>query len=401
MILTVSSLLVMAALTVTGVYIYNSGKVQEPQDNVVDFSALENETPEADKEIALAENNSARNLTSRQEMDGELDYDPYYIEQERILNSQEVSGSAKKAKNEDTAKEEESKQEAPAPAQTALQEESAQEQTQTDTANGPETAMRENVGYAVVEQNNVLNSSGGQEAAALPGGEEEELALGGDSAGEELALGSDSAGEKETAPTADSAGEEETAPAADSMREEAAALTDGSAGEAVAQADNSAAQAEEAAQALQAVADVGQEAANLHFSEADKLSWPIAGNILLNFSMDKTIYFPTLQQYKYNPSLVISSTQGTSVTCAADGIVTSVYKDAQTGNTVVTDLGDGYQLTYGQLDSVAVEEGDFIEAGAFLGEVAAPTKYYTAEGTNVYFKLTKDGEPVNPLDYLG
>ena len=398
MILTVSSLLVMAALTVTGVYIYNSGKVQEPQDNVVDFSALENETPEADKEIALAENNSARNLTSRQEMDGELDYDPYYIEQERILNSQEVSGSAKKAKNEDTAKEEESKQEAPA--QTALQEESAQEQTQTDAANGPETAMRENVGYAVVEQNNVLNSSDGQEAAALPGGEEEELALGDDSAGEELALGGDSAGEEETAPAADNAGEE-TAPAADSMGEEAAALTDGSAGEAVAQADNSAAQAEEEAQALQAVADVGQEAANLHFSEADKLSWPIAGNILLNFSMDKTIYFPTLQQYKYNPSLVISSTQGTSVTCAADGIVTSVYKDAQTGNTVVTDLGDGYQLTYGQLDSVAVEEGDFIEAGAFLGEVAAPTKYYTAEGTNVYFKLTKDGEPVNPLDYLG
>lgn len=377
MILTVSSLLVMAALTVTGVYIYNSGKVQEPQDNVVDFSELENETPEADKEIALAENNSARNLTSRQEMDGELDYDPYYIEQERILNSQEVSGSAKKAKNEDTAKEEESKQEAPA--QTALQEESAQEQTQTGEANGPETAMRENVGYAVVEQNNVLNSSGGQEAAALPGGEEEELALGDDSAGEELALGGDSAGEEETAPAADNAGEE-TAPA---------------------QADNSAAQAEEEAQALQAVADVGQEAANLHFSEADKLSWPIAGNILLNFSMDKTIYFPTLQQYKYNPSLVISSTQGTSVTCAADGIVTSVYKDAQTGNTVVTDLGDGYQLTYGQLDSVAVEEGDFIEVGAFLGEVAAPTKYYTAEGTNVYFKLTKDGEPVNPLDYLG
>ena len=387
MILTVSSLLVMAALTVTGVYIYNSGKVQKPQDNVVDFSALENETPETDKEIALAENNSARNLTSRQEMDGELDYDPYYIEQERILNSQEVSGSAKKAKNEDPAKEEESKQEAPA--QAALQEESAQEQTQTGAANGPETAMRENVGYAVVEQNNVLNSSGGQEAAALPGGGEEETAPVADSAGEETAPAADSMGEEAAALTDDGAGEEETAPAADS------------AGEAVAQADNGAAQAEEEAKALQAVADVGQEAANLHFSEADKLSWPIAGNILLNFSMDKTIYFPTLQQYKYNPSLVISSTQGTSVTCAADGIVTSVYKDAQTGNTVVTDLGDGYQLTYGQLDAVAVEEGDFIEAGAFLGEVAAPTKYYTAEGTNVYFKLTKDGEPVNPLDYLG
>lgn len=42
-----------------------------------------------------------------------------------------------------------------------------------------------------------------------------------------------------------------------------------------------------------------------------------------------------------------------------------------------------------------------MEAGVFLGTVAAPTKYYTAEGTNVYFKMTKDGEPVNPLDYLG
>ena len=138
----------------------------------------------------------------------------------------------------------------------------------------------------------------------------------------------------------------------------------------------------------------------LSFGESSKLAWPIAGNVLLNYSMDKTIYFPTLQQYKYNPSIVISAAEGTGVSCAADGIVESVYEDAQTGQTVVMRLG-GYELTYGQLQEVTVEEGDYVETGAVIGHVAEPTKYYSVEGSNVYFKLTKDGEAVNPLDYLG
>ena len=42
-----------------------------------------------------------------------------------------------------------------------------------------------------------------------------------------------------------------------------------------------------------------------------------------------------------------------------------------------------------------------METGAVIGHVAEPTKYYSVEGSNVYFKLIKDGEAVNPLDYLG
>ena len=53
------------------------------------------------------------------------------------------------------------------------------------------------------------------------------------------------------------------------------------------------------------------------------------------------------------------------------------------------------------LQEVTVEEGDYVETGAVIGHVAEPTKYYSVEGSNVYFKLTKDGEAVNPLDYLG
>ena len=57
-------------------------------------------------------------------------------------------------------------------------------------------------------------------------------------------------------------------------------------------------------------------------------------------------------------------------------------------------------MTYGQLKDIMVLQGDMVSAGDVLGKVAAPTKYYSEEGPNVYFKLTKDGVPVNPLSCL-
>jgi septal ring factor EnvC (AmiA/AmiB activator) len=138
----------------------------------------------------------------------------------------------------------------------------------------------------------------------------------------------------------------------------------------------------------------------LDFDEKDGLVWPIVGDILINYSMDKTIYFPTLEQYKYNPAIIISATQGETITAAADGRVTSVAYDPVIGNTVVMDLGNGYELTYGQLDNIVVSEGSYVSVGDGIGTVASPTKYYSLEGTNVYFKLTKDGEPVNPMTKL-
>ncbi len=138
----------------------------------------------------------------------------------------------------------------------------------------------------------------------------------------------------------------------------------------------------------------------LDFEEEDGLVWPIVGDVLINYSMDQTIYFPTLQQYKYNPAIVISATQGENIAAAADGRVISVAYDPVIGNTVVMDLGNGYELTYGQLDNIIVSEGSYVSVGDYIATVASPTKYYSLEGTNVYFKLTKDGEPVNPMTRL-
>ena len=61
----------------------------------------------------------------------------------------------------------------------------------------------------------------------------------------------------------------------------------------------------------------------------------------------------------------------------ADGQVVAVYEDAQIGQAVQIDLGNGYQAVYGQLKDVTVAEGSYVTAGSILGAVAAPTKYYT------------------------
>ena len=138
----------------------------------------------------------------------------------------------------------------------------------------------------------------------------------------------------------------------------------------------------------------------LDFSESDTLVWPIVGNVLVNYSMDKTVFFATLQQYKYNPAIIIAATQGEGITAAADGQVTTIYEDPEIGTAVIMNLGDGYELTYGQLTDLTVAEGDVVTTWEIIGKVAEPTKYYSVEGCNVYFKLTKDGQPVNPLNRL-
>ena len=138
----------------------------------------------------------------------------------------------------------------------------------------------------------------------------------------------------------------------------------------------------------------------LDFQEEQGLVWPVVGDVLINFSMDKTVYFPTLEQYKYNPAIVIAAPVGENIAAAADGRIVSVGYDPMIGNHVVMDLGNGYELTYGQLENITVSEGGYVATGDPIATVASPTKYYSVEGSNMYLKLTKDGEPVNPMSSL-
>lgn len=138
------------------------------------------------------------------------------------------------------------------------------------------------------------------------------------------------------------------------------------------------------------------------FSEAEPLvlQWPVQGEVLLEFAMDHSVYFPTLAQYQYNPAMIISAAEGTEVVCAAAGTVTDVGKTNEYGHYITMDLGNGYELTYGQLFDVTAEVGETLEAGQRIAMVAYPTRNYTEEGDNLYLKLTQSGTPIDPALFM-
>lgn len=150
----------------------------------------------------------------------------------------------------------------------------------------------------------------------------------------------------------------------------------------------------------EAAAQTSTVGETLHFSPEDGMIWPMKGNVILNYSMDSTVYFATLEQYKYNPAVIIAGEVNDKVYSVAKGKVTDVSTNEVTGCTMTVDLGDGYEAIYGQLKELKFAVGDYVESGHVLGFVAEPTKYFSVEGSNLYFALQKDGVPVDPVEFF-
>lgn len=190
-------------------------------------------------------------------------------------------------------------------------------------------------------------------------------------------------------------------PAADLNEEtEPAAATAGIAAETEETAKESADSTDAAAPVSETVKEPLELEENLEFSADSILRWPVEGEILREFSMDTTVFYPTLNAYKVSPAILIQSEAGNEVLASADGVVRMISQNEELGTFLVMELGNGYELTYGQLENLQVSAGDMVKAGEILAEVAEPTIYYTLEGDNLYFQLTKDDVAVDPLDYM-
>ena len=137
-----------------------------------------------------------------------------------------------------------------------------------------------------------------------------------------------------------------------------------------------------------------------NFSAESRLAWPIQGNILMGFSMDTTVYYSTLKQYKVSPAVLIQGEVGIGVAAPADAQIVSIGSNEEIGNYVILNLGNGYQAKIGNLKDITVQEGQFVRQGNILGAISDPTAYYSVEGPNVYFQLLNGETPIDPLDYL-
>lgn len=139
----------------------------------------------------------------------------------------------------------------------------------------------------------------------------------------------------------------------------------------------------------------------LSFSDTDNMIWPISGSILLPYSMDKPVYFKTLDQYKINPGILISGEIDTGIKAAADGMVERIEETVQLGYAVILTHGNGWKTIYGQLsDSIKVKEGDYVKQGQVIASISPPSKYYSMLQPHLYFQIERLGRPISPSQII-
>ena len=148
------------------------------------------------------------------------------------------------------------------------------------------------------------------------------------------------------------------------------------------------------------VADGVELQVSLAYDGEQSLVWPLNGNVILPFSMDTTVYFQTLDAYRCNRGMLIQGAEGDNVSAAYEGVVTSIEETKEFGTVVKVDMGNGYEATYGQLMNVCVAVGDAVSVGQNIAEIGPVSSYYTKEGPHLYFEITKDGVPVNPISLI-
>ena len=142
------------------------------------------------------------------------------------------------------------------------------------------------------------------------------------------------------------------------------------------------------------------EAGELDFNSEKTITWPVNGQVLIPYSMETTVHFKTLDQYQCNPGMMIQAGVGTTVQNAYLGQVTNVTSDNTYGNLVTLYIGNDYSITYGQLDTIYVKEGDFVKASQSIGTVGKPTDSFTEEGSHLFFQMSCGDETVDPMLYI-
>jgi lipoprotein NlpD len=114
--------------------------------------------------------------------------------------------------------------------------------------------------------------------------------------------------------------------------------------------------------------------------------WPVTGTLLKRFQRNDAI-----------PGIEIGGKAGAAVRAAADGVV--VYSGnglVGYGELVIIKHNDSFLSAYGHNRKRLVTEGQHVKAGQQIAEMGSTG----ASRDELEFQIRKDGNPVDPLDYL-
>lgn len=100
----------------------------------------------------------------------------------------------------------------------------------------------------------------------------------------------------------------------------------------------------------------------------------------------------------YHTGIDMSNPLGTPIRAVAGGIVANTNAmDSIYGNQVILDHGSDENTMYGHMAKYLVEPGERVKRGQVIGYVGSTGN---SSGPHLHFETWRQGEPVNPLEYL-
>ena len=138
----------------------------------------------------------------------------------------------------------------------------------------------------------------------------------------------------------------------------------------------------------------------VHGVQAHRLDWPVQGDDAVRTSNPfGGRWQPGGQSQVFHDGMDIPAAEGTPILAAADGTVKEIGFDAQRGNYIVLDHGNGLETLYGQCRDIlsGLEEGDAVSAGEMIAAVGSTGM---STGPHLHLEVLQDGEPRNPFEYF-
>jgi septal ring factor EnvC (AmiA/AmiB activator) len=126
--------------------------------------------------------------------------------------------------------------------------------------------------------------------------------------------------------------------------------------------------------------DAAVPPSSLSSADAGRLDWPVSGNLVYRFGMNRRPNGTTL---RWN-GIGIGAPRGTPVRAVRDGTVVLAGPFEGYGSSVILSHGDGIYTLYLHLDEVGVVEGRRVTNGQVVGTVGGAD---TPEGPHIEFQI--------------
>lgn len=125
---------------------------------------------------------------------------------------------------------------------------------------------------------------------------------------------------------------------------------------------------------------------------------PCNGTISRAYSDTMLVWSSTLKEYSTHLGTDFTSEDG-NVFASADGLVKEVGTNALDGNYIVITHRDGYITKYMSLEEQpSLSVGAVVKQGEIIGKMATTQGTESKDGAHLHFEITKDGNPINPLE---